>query len=334
VKYKKRGQMEISYSEAISQAIKEEMSRDPYLTIIGEDIGFYGGYFKATKGLFEEFGDARVKDTPISETALLGTAIGSSILGYRVIAEISYIDFTAIAMDQIINQAAKIRYMSGGNLKVPVVIRTQGGAGIRNAAQHSQSLEAIFMHIPGLKVVMPSTPMDAKGLLKSSIRDDNPVLFIEHKRLYGISGEVRGDDYVIELGRADIKRKGEDISIISNSYMTIIALESAELLHRRYGISCEVIDLRSISPIDRDTIFSSVRKTNKAVVLHEACKQGGIGAEISSIINEEVFDYLDCPVLRIGGPDIPVPFCSELEDMFIPGKGRVCREIMDHFNIS
>jgi pyruvate/2-oxoglutarate/acetoin dehydrogenase E1 component len=325
--------MELTYSQAISQAIKEEMERDPYLTIIGEDIGFYGGYFKATRGLYEEFGSARVKDTPISETAIVGTAIGSSLLGYRVIVEISYIDFTAIAMDQIINQAAKLHYMSGGNLKVPIVIRTQGGAGIRNAAQHSQSLEALFMHIPGLKIVMPSTPLDAKGLLKSAVRDNNPVLFIEHKKLYKTIGPVMGENHIIELGRADIKRKGTDISIICNSFITLAALESAESLYKEHNISCEVIDLRSISPIDRDTIISSVKKTNKVVILHEACLKGGIGAEITSLIYEGAFDFLDWPVLRIGGPDNPVPYCSDLEDLFVPGKDQICKNIIRHFKI-
>ena len=315
--------MKTTFAQAISQAIKEEMMRDPYLTIIGEDIGFYGGYFKATKGLYEEFGSIRVKDTPISEAAMAGTAIGSSLLGYRVIVEISYIDFLTLASEQIINQAAKINYMSGGRLKVPIVIRTQGGAGIRNAAQHSQSLEALFMHIPGLKVIMPSTPYDAKGLLKAAIRDDNPVIFIEHKKLYNITG----------LGKADIKRKGEDITIISNSYMTLVAIESAEFLEKEHGISCEVLDLRSISPLDKESIINSTKKTNKVVVLHEACRQGGIGAEIISIIQEEAFDFLDSHVLRICGPDNPVPFCSDLEDLFILDKDQVSKKILNHFKI-
>jgi pyruvate/2-oxoglutarate/acetoin dehydrogenase E1 component len=325
--------MKITFAQAISLAIKEEMIRDPYLTMIGEDIGFHGGYFKATKGLYEEFGNSRIRDTPISENAMVGTAIGSSLLGYRVIVEISYIDFLTLASEQIINQAAKIHYMSDGRLKVPIVIRTQGGAGIRNAAQHSQSLEALFMHIPGLKVVMPATPYDAKGLLKASIRDDNPVVFIEHKRLYNITGDVPVKDYVIGLGKADIKRKGEDITIISNSYMTLVAIESAELLEKEYGISCEVLDLRSISPLDKESIISSTKKTSKVVVLHEACKQGGIGAEITSIIQEEVFDFLDAPILRICGPDNPVPFCSDLEDIFILDKDQVSKKILNHFKI-
>lgn len=325
--------MKTTFAQAISQAIKEEMVRDPYLTIIGEDIGFYGGYFKATKGLHEEFGSERVKDTPISETAILGAAIGSSLLGYRVIAEISYIDFLPVASDQIINQAAKMHYMSGGRLKVPIVIRTQGGAGIRNASQHSQSLEALFMHIPGLKVVMPSTPYDAKGLLKAAIRDDNPVIFIEHKKLYNMVGEVPDKEYIIGSGRADIKRKGNDITIISNSYMTHVAIEAANFLEKECGIGCEVLDLRSISPLDKKAVIDAVKKTNNAVVLHEACCQGGIGGEIVSVIQEEAFDFLDAPVLRICGPDNPVPFCSDLEDLYILDKDQVSKEIINHFKI-
>ena len=236
-------------------------------------------------------------------------------------------------MDQIINQAAKQRYMSGGKLNVPIVIRTQGGAGIRNAAQHSQSLEAFFMHVPGLKVVMPSTPNDAKGLLKSAIRDDNPVVFIEHKKLYRTTGEVSGKDNLIELGKAEIKREGKDITVIANSYMTLAAIDSAEHLKEKKGISCEVIDLRSISPLDKDIIIGSTKKTNKVVVLHEACKQGGIGAEIISVIQEEAFDYLDWPVLRICGPDSPVPFCSDLEDIYTPYREQICKKILNHFEI-
>jgi pyruvate/2-oxoglutarate/acetoin dehydrogenase E1 component len=291
--------MKMTYSEAIALAIKEEMIRDPHLSLIGEDIGRYGGVFKATKGLYEEFGSERVKDAPISETAIIGTAVGSALLGFRVIVEIMYIDFLTVGVDQLINQAAKIHYMSGGKLKVPIVVRTQCGAGIRNAAQHSQCLEAWYMHIPGLKVVMPSTPYDARGLLKSAIRDNNPVLFIEHKKLYSMKGEVPKKEYTIEIGKADIKKPGEDITIISNSYMVITALKTAEILERDFGVNCEVLDLRSISPLDNAAIINSVKKTNKAVVLHEACEQGGISGEITSIIQKEAFDYLDYPVLRI-----------------------------------
>lgn len=323
----------MTYAEAISRAIKEEMLRDPYLTIIGEDIGKYGGVFKATKGLYEEFGKKRVKDTPVSETAIIGIAIGAALLGYRIIAEIMYVDFLTIASDQIVNQAAKIHYMSGGKLNVPIVIRTQGGAGIRNAAQHSQSLEAWFMHIPGLKVVMPSTPYDARGLLKASIRDDNPVIFIEHKKLYSTKEDVPDEEYIIEIGKADIKKEGKDITIICYSYMVIIAQQAAKVLAEEHNISCEIVDLRTISPLDKNTVTKSVKKTNKVLVLHEACEQGGIGGEIISIIQNEVFDYLDYPVLRICGPNTPVPYCPDLEENFIPNVNKIINQIMKHFKI-
>ncbi|MCL5985113.1 MAG: alpha-ketoacid dehydrogenase subunit beta [Actinobacteria bacterium] len=322
-----------TYAEAISSAIKEEMLRDSNLTIIGEDIGRYGGVFKATKGLYEQFGEKRVKDTPISEAAITGIAIGASLLGYRIIAEIMYVDFLTIASEQIVNQAAKIHYMSGGKLSVPIVIRTQGGAGIRNAAQHSQSLEAWFMHIPGLKVVMPSTPYDAKGLLKSAIRDNNPVIFIEHKKLYSTKGDVPEKEYTIEIGKADVKREGDDITIICNSYMVLIAHQAAEILDGKYNINCEIVDLRTISPLDKDTIIKSVKKTNRVVILHEACEQGGIGGEIISIIQEEAFDYLDYPILRICGPNTPVPYSPELEDYFIPSENTTVNRIVEHFKI-
>ena len=321
--------MKISYAEAIALAIKEEMIRDQYLTVIGEDIGRYGGVFKATKGLYEQFGPERIKDTPISETAILGTAVGSAMLGYRVIAEIMYIDFMTLCCDQIINQAAKMHYMSGGCLSVPVVIRTQCGAGIRNAAQHSQCLEAWYMHIPGLKVVMPSNPYDAKGLLKSAVRDDNPVLFIEHKKLYSLEGEVPDDDYTVDIGSAAITREGKDLTIISNSYMSIKSMEAAELLADRYGCDCEVIDLRSISPLDNKTILGSVEKTNRVAVVNEACQQGGITGEIIALIQSEAFDFLDYPVLRICSPDTPVPSCPDLEDYYIPDTGRIVEAIRD-----
>ena len=323
--------MYISYAEAIALAIKEELKKDRYLTVIGEDIGRYGGVFKATKGLFEHFGSRRIKDTPISETAILGTAVGSALLGYRVIAEIMYIDFMTLCCDQIINQAAKIHYMSGGSLSVPVVIRTQCGAGIRNAAQHSQCLEAWYMHIPGLKVVMPSTPYDAKGLLKSAVRDNNPVLFIEHKKLYAMKGEVPDDDYTVEIGSASILREGKDLTIVSNSYMSLKSLEAAKLLAELDGFDCEVIDLRSISPLDKKTIIGSVKKTNRVAVVNEACRQGGIAGEIIALIQSEAFDFLDYPILRVNAPDTPVPACPELEDYFVPDAERIAGEIRKSF---
>lgn len=323
--------MEMTFSQAISQAIAEEMRLDKKLTLIGEDIGAYGGYFKATKGLFEEFGPERVKDTPISEIALIGTAIGSSILGYKVIVEISYIDFMTISSEQIVNQAAKICYMSGGRLHVPIVVRTQCGAGIRNAAQHSQSLESWFMHIPGLKVVMPSTPNEAKGLLKSSIRDPNPVIFIEHKKLYSIKEAVIEGENTIPLGKASLKKEGKDLTIITYSYMTGVAMEAARELGNSKGMDIEVLDLRTLSPLDKEAVIRSAKKTNNVVVLHEACRQGGVAGEITSIIQEEAFDYLDAPVLRICGPDTPVPYCPDLEDEYILDVADVIEKIKGNF---
>ena len=326
-------QVIITYSEAISDAISEEMKRDKYLTLIGEDIGKYGGVFKATKGLIEEFGPDRVKDTPISETAIIGTAVGCAMLGYRVIAEIMYIDFLMIAMDQLINQAAKLHYMTGGRVSIPIVIRTQGGAGIRNAAQHSQSLESWFAHIPGLKVLMPSTPYDAKGLLKAAVRDNNPVLFIEHKKLYSTKGEVPETEYVVDIGKADVKLAGQHLTLICYSYMVPIALESAKIVKKKYGFDIEVIDLRTITPLDKETILASVKKTNKAAILHEASRQGGFAGEIIAIIQEEAFDYLDYPILRICGTDTPVPYAPELEDFYVYTPERVAEKIIAYFRL-
>jgi len=320
--------METTFSEAISQAIAEEMRLDERLTIIGEDIGAYGGYFKATKGLYEEFGPERVKDTPISEIALLGTAIGSSILGYRVIVEISYIDFMTISSEQIINQAAKMHYMSGGIVNVPIVVRTQCGAGIRNAAQHSQSLEALFSHIPGLKVVMPSTPLEAKGLLRTSIRDNNPVIFIEHKKLYKTSQDIPDKDIVIPIGKAVKKRTGDGLTLITYSYMTLVALKAAKKLKEDNGIEVEVIDLRTLLPFDKETIIDSVKNTGKVAIVHEACRSFGAAAEISAFIQEEAFDYLDAPILRICGPDTPVPYCPDLEDEYMISKEDIVEGIL------
>jgi pyruvate/2-oxoglutarate/acetoin dehydrogenase E1 component len=325
--------MIITYAEAISSAIGEEMKRDKHLTLIGEDVGRYGGVFKATKGLIGEFGCERIKDTPISETAIIGTAIGSAMLGYGVIAEIMYIDFLMIAMDQLINQAAKFHYMTGGKVNVPIVIRTQGGAGIRNAAQHSQSLESWFAHIPGLKVLMPSTPYDAKGLLKAAVRDNNPVLFIEHKKLYSTKGEVPETEYVVDIGKADIKLTGKHLTLICYSYMVTIALEAAKILEKKYGFEVEIIDLRTITPLDKETILISVKKTNKAAILHEAPRQGGFAGEIIAIIQEEAFDYLDYPILRMCGPDTPVPYAPELEDFYVYTPERIAEKIIAYFHL-
>ncbi len=287
------------------------------MIVLGEDIGVHGGAFKVTKGLLDEFGPKRVRNTPLAEASIAGAAVGAAITGYRPVAEIMYIDFMPIAMDQMVNQAAKTHYMSAGRLKVPMVLRTQCGAGRGNAAQHSQSLEAWFMHVPGLYVAMPSTPYDAKGLLKTAIRDDNPVMFIENKLLYGTKGNVPEGEYTIPFGVADIKRAGKDATIVALSRMVHLTLESADKLASE-GISCEVIDPRTLSPLDTDTICQSVKRTGKLVIVHEAVKRGGVGAEISAVVMEEVFDYLDAPIKRVTGMNIPVPFSKELEAHYLP----------------
>jgi len=309
---------EITYAEAIREALRQEMRRDKNIFLIGEDLGIYGGAFGVTYGLIDEFGEERVRDTPISEAAIAGAALGAAITGMRPVAEIMFMDFTTIAMEQIVNQAAKIKFMFGGKVKVPMVVRTPAGSGTGAAAQHSQSLEAWFTHVPGLKVVMPSTPYDAKGLLISSIRDDNPVIFIEHKLLYKITGEVPEEEYKIPLGVADIKRKGEDLTIVATSIMIQKTLYASKELEK-VGISIEVVDPRTLKPYDKKTIIESIKKTGKVIIVHEACKTGGFGAEIAAMISEsESFDYLDAPIKRLGGLDIPIPYNRNLERHAVP----------------
>lgn len=308
----------ITYAEAIREALRQEMKRDENIFLIGEDIGIYGGAFGVTCGLINEFGEERVRDTPISELAIVGTSLGAAITGMRPIAEIMFMDFTTLAMEQIVNQAAKMKYMFGGKAKIPMVIRTPAGSGTGAAAQHSQSLEAWFTHVPGLKVVMPSTPYDAKGLLISSIRDDNPVIFIEHKLLYKISGEVPEEEYEIPLGVADIKREGEDLTIIATSIMVQRAISASKEL-KKEGISVEILDPRTLKPYDKKTIIESIKKTGKVIIVHEACKTSGFGAEIAAMISEsESFDYLDAPIRRLGGLDIPIPYNRNLEKHAVP----------------
>jgi len=309
---------EIKYREAISEALREEMIRDKTVFVMGEDVGQFGGVFQATATLYKDFGASRVLDTPISEAAIVGAALGSALAGLRPVAEIMFVDFTSIAMDQIANQCAKFHFMTGGQAIIPLVIRTQGGVGIGDAAQHSQSLEAWHTHIPGLKVVMPSTPADAKGLLKASIRDDNPVVFIEHKMLYLNEGPVpEDDDYMIPIGKADIKREGEDVTIIAWSKMVVDSLEAADDLEKE-GIQAEVVDLRTLNPLDLETILISVKKTSKVVIVHEACKTGGFGGEVAALIMENAFDYLDAPVERVTGLDTPIPYAEPLYRAVIP----------------
>jgi 2-oxoisovalerate dehydrogenase E1 component len=311
------GTRKISYREALQEAAQEEMIRDPSVFIMGEDVGLYGGAYGATRGLFDEFGGERVRDTPISEATIGGAAVGAAMAGMRPIAEIMYVDFTPLAMDQIANQGAKNRYMFGGKTIVPMVIRTEGGAGRSIAAHHSQSLEALWTHFPGIYVVMPSTPFDAKGLLKAAIRDDNPVMFIEHKMLYGVEGYVPDEDYVIPFGVADVKCQGNDVTVVTYSRMVHRALEAADKLAEE-GVSVEVIDLRTLKPLDMETIVASVKKTGRVVGVTEAYKTGSFISELAMRIQEEVFDWLDAPVVRVAAADVPVPMSESLEDAAIP----------------
>jgi len=314
---------EITYRDALREALREEMLRDETVFLLGEDIGrYWKGAFKVTKGLAEEFGDERVRDTPISESAIIGVAAGAAITGMRPIAEIMFGDLSALAMDQIANQAAKLTYMFGGQTKVPLVIRMPFGAGVNVAAHHSQSLEAWFLHVPGLKIAMPSTPYDAKGLLKTAIRDDNPVMFFEHKLLYNIKGSVPEEEYTVPLGVADVKREGEDVTIVATLYMVHKSLAAAEELSNE-GISVEVVDPRTLVPLDKQAIINSVKKTGRIVIVTEDCKTGGVSAEIAAVVAEEAIDYLDAPVKRVAEPDTPIPFSPPLERFVIPDEKKI-----------
>ncbi len=319
----------ITYREALREALREEMRRDPTVFLLGEDIGkFWGGAFKVTEGLAEEFGDERVRDTPISESAIIGTGVGAAITGMRPVAEIMFGDLTALAMDQIANQAAKICYMFGGQAKCPLVIRTPFGAGVNIASHHSQSLEAWFMHVPGLFVAMPSTPYDAKGLLKTAIRGNNPVFFCEHKLLYPVEGEVPEEEYTIPFGVADVKREGSDVSVVATSYMVHKALRTAEALQKE-GLSVEVIDPRTLTPLDRQAIVKSVKKTGRIVIVSEDCRTAGVAAEIAAVVAEEALDYLDAPVKRVCELDTPIPFSPPLEQYVIPDEKRIAKAIKE-----
>ena len=308
---------EIMYREALNEALKEEMRRDPNVFVMGEGIAERGGSYKVTVDLLEEFGSKRVIDTPISENGFTGAGVGAALTGMRPVVEILFIDFTMLILDQIVNQAAKFKFMSGGTARVPMVLRTQGGVGNGLAAQHSQSLEMLFYHIPGLRVVMPSDPYDAKGLLKSAIRSDDPVIFLEHKLLYMNKGEVPEEEYIIPLGEAKVKRKGKDLTIIAWSGMLPKALEAAKILAEQ-GIDAEVVDPRTLVPLDKETILNSVRKTEHVLIVQEAVRRGGVGSDISSIIQEEAFDYLDAPIKILAGLNIPCPFNLKLEELIIP----------------
>jgi pyruvate/2-oxoglutarate/acetoin dehydrogenase E1 component len=319
----------ITYREALREALREEMRRDSSVFLLGEDIGrCWGGAFKVTDGLAEEFGDARVRDTPISESAIIGTGVGAAITGMRPVAEIMFGDLTALAMDQIANQAAKIRYMFGGQASCPLVIRTPFGAGVNIASHHSQSLEAWFMHVPGLYVAVPSTPYDAKGLLKTAVRGNNPVFFCEHKLLYPMEGEVPEEEYTVPFGAAEIKKKGEDVTIVATLYMAHKALTAAATLEKE-GLSAEVIDPRTLTPLDKKTIVNSVKKTGRLVVVSEDCKTAGVSAEIASVVAEEALDYLDAPIKRAAGADTPIPFSPPLEQYVIPNEKGIIKAVKE-----
>lgn len=314
---------ELTYAQAVKEAMSLEMRRDDTVFLMGEDVGIYGGAFGVTRGMFEEFGPERVRDTPISEAVITGAAAGAAMRGMRPIVEIIFSDFCTIAMDQLVNQAAKMRYMHGAGVQVPMVLRTPAGSGTGAAAQHSQSLEAWFCHVPGLKVVAASTPADAKGLLTASIRDNNPVVFFEQKLLYKEKGEVPEGDYVLPLGKSHVVREGGDVTVVTYGRMLQVCLEAARQAEAQ-GIGVEVIDPRTLYPMDRETIIKSVMKTGRLAVVHEACKTGGLGAEIAAAVAEsEAFHKLKAPIRRVCGLDTPIPFSKELEAGVVPTVERV-----------
>jgi pyruvate dehydrogenase E1 component beta subunit len=316
----------MTYAEALREAILNEMRRDPTVFLLGEDIGRFGGTFGVTRGLIDEFGEDRVRDTPISETAITGVSIGAAATGMRPVAELMFMDFVTVAMDQLVNQAAKMRYMFGGKITIPMVLRMPAGAGIQAAAQHSQSLEAWFTHVPGLKVVYPSTPKDALGLMISAIRDDNPVVFVEHKVLYSMKGDVPDINEPIPLGVADIKREGSDVTVVATGLMVHKALKAAEILSKE-GIEVEVIDPRTLFPLDKEKIFNSLKKTHKIVIVTEEVKRGSWGGELAALIAEEMFDYLDAQIVRIGALNTPIPFTTVLENAVIPNEEDIIKAV-------
>ena len=315
---------EITYAEAIREAMTLEMRRDPDIFFFGEDIGLYGGAFGVSVGMFEEFGEQRVRDTPISEAVLVGAAAGAAVTGTRPIVEIQFSDFITIGMDQLVNQAAKMRYMFGGRAQVPMVLRTPSGSGTGAAAQHSQRLEAWYAHVPGLKLVIPSTPYDAKGLLISAIRDNNPVVFMEQKLLYRRKGEVPEESYTIPLSKSDIKREGKDLTIVTYGRMLPTCMEIADEMSASDGVEIEIVDPRTLRPLDAEPIIASAKKTGRVLIVHEAVQFGGYGGEIAATIaDSEAFYYLDAPIRRLGGLDIPIPYNPELERNAVPTPERI-----------
>ena len=319
---------QLQYRQALNEALHEEMGRDPMTCVLGEDIGSYGSPFKITEGLYERFGEKRVRDTPISEAGFCGLAVGAAMTGLRPVVEVLYVDFVALAMDQIVNQAAKARYMFGGKARVPLVIRAQGGGGRGNAAQHSQSLEMWFVHVPGLIVVQPSTPYDAKGLLKSAIRNDNPVIFLEHKLLYNTTGPVPDEEYLVPIGVADLKRAGDDVTIVATSRMVLFALSAAEELAQQ-GIEAEVIDPRTLKPLDTESIVRSVQKTGRMVVVNEGHLTGGFTAEVAARVQRAAFDWLDAPIMQVATEDVPLPYAGPLELEALPAVGDIVHAVQE-----
>jgi pyruvate/2-oxoglutarate/acetoin dehydrogenase E1 component len=320
------------YREALNQALREELLRDENVFVMGEDIGVFNGAYKVTAGLLEEFGEKRVRDTPISENTIVGMGVGAAMLGLRPVVELMTINFSLLALDQIVNHAAHIHYMFGGQVKVPLVVRMPQGAGHQLGPTHSHSWESIYVHVPGILVAVPSTPADAKGLLKAAIREDNPVVFIEHEYLYGQRGDVpEDDDHVIPFGKAAVRREGQDVTIIGISRMAITAERAAEQLAERHEIDAEVIDPRTLRPLDLDTILASVRKTNRCVVVEEGWPHGGVGANLAALIQEQAFDYLDAPITRVTGADVPMPYAKNLEQIAFPHEPEVIDAVLSTF---
>ncbi len=320
------------YREALNAALREEMQRDERVFLMGEDVGVFQGAFKVTAGLLEEFGEKRVRDTPISENTIVGMGVGAAMTGLRPVVELMTINFSLLAMDQIVNHAAHIRYMFGGQVKVPLVVRMPQGAGHQLGPTHSHSFEALYLQVPGLLVAVPSTAADAKGLLKAAIRDDNPVIFIEHEYLYGQRGEVPDDDdHVMRFGQAAIRREGGDVTIVGISRMAVTAQRAADLLASEHDVEAEVIDPRTLRPLDLDTILDSVRKTNRCVVVEEGWPHGGVGANLAALIQEQAFDHLDAPIARVTGADLPMPYSKPLEEIAYPHEPQIVQAVLATF---
>jgi pyruvate dehydrogenase E1 component beta subunit len=322
----------LRYREALNEALREEMRRDERVLLMGEDIGVFNGAFKVTQGLLDEFGDKRVRDTPISENTIVGMGVGAAMAGLRPVVELMTINFSLLAMDQIVNHAAHIHYMFGGQVDVPLVVRMPQGAGHQLGPTHSHSFEALYLHVPGLLVAVPSTPADAKGLLKAAIRDDNPVVFIEHEYLYGQRGDVPDDeDHVVDFGKAAVRREGEDVTLVGISRMALTAEKAADVLAEEHEIEAEVIDPRTLRPLDLDTILDSVRRTNRCVIVEEGWPHGGVGANLAALIQEQAFDDLDAPVGRVTGADLPMPYSKPLEQIAYPHEPQVVQAVLATF---